>query len=147
MLAMERGETQAATASAQMLLFSRPELLAKPLVSILVQYSKHRSELFPNVPALGEFGRTEEEKGILQLYGSTTEFGRSLLAPPNVPAERVRMLRSAFDAMMKDPEFLAEVRKSSLEIGALDGDGVAKIVHETIDVPQALAQAVAQALQ
>jgi tripartite-type tricarboxylate transporter receptor subunit TctC len=147
MLAMERGETQAATASAQMLLFSRPELLGKPLVSVLVQYSKHRSELFPNVPALGEFGRTEEEKRVLQLYGSTTEFGRSLLAPPGVPPDRVRILRSAFDSMMKDPELLAEAKKAKLEVGALDGEGVAKIVHETVDVPPALAKAVADALQ
>jgi tripartite-type tricarboxylate transporter receptor subunit TctC len=147
MLAMERGETQAATASAQMLLFSRPELLAKPLVKVLVQYSRNRSELFPNVPALGEFGRTTEEKTILQLYGSTTELGRSLAAPPDVPANRLAVLRSAFDAMMKDPEFLAETRKSNLEVGALDGGGVAAIVNETIDVPETTANAVARSLQ
>lgn len=146
MLAMERGETQAATASAQMLLFSKPELLAKPLVSVLVQYSKERSHLFPNVPALGEFGRSDDEKHILQLYGATTELGRAVLAPPNVPADRVKTLRTGFDAMMKDAAFLEEAKKASLEVDALDGEGVAKIVHETLDVTPDFAKRVATAL-
>lgn len=146
MLAMERGETQAATASAQMLLFSKPELLAKPLVSVLVQYSKDRSKLFPNVPALGEFGRTEDEKHILSLYGATTELGRALLAPPNVPPARVAAMRAAFDAMMKDADFLAEAQKASLEVDALNGDGVTKLIHETVDVTPEFAKKVADAL-
>jgi tripartite-type tricarboxylate transporter receptor subunit TctC len=146
MLAMERGETQAATASAQMLLFSKPELLAKPLVSVLVQYSKERSHLFPDVPALGEFGRTDDEKHILQLYGATTELGRALLAPPNVPADRIKTLRTAFDSMMKDAEFLAEAQKATLEVDALDGEGVSKIIHETIDVTPEFAKKVEAAL-
>ena len=48
---------------------------------------------------------------------------------------------------MKDPDFLEEAKKAKLEVGALEGEGVAKIVHETIDVPPELATAVAQALQ
>jgi tripartite-type tricarboxylate transporter receptor subunit TctC len=146
MLAMERGETQAATASAQMLLFSKPELLAKPLVSVLVQYSKGRSALFPDVPALGEFGKTDDDKHILGLYGSTTELGRAFLAPPKVPADRMKVLRAGFDGMMKDATFLEEAKKASLEVDALDGDGVAKIVHETLDVTPDFAKRVAAAL-
>ena len=134
MLAMERGETQAASASAQMLLFSKPELLAKPLVSVLVQYSKSRSALFPDVPALGEFGKTEDDKHILALYGATTDLGRAMLAPPKVPTDRMKALRAGFDGMMKDTAFLDEAKKASLEVDPLDGEGVAKIIHETLDV-------------
>jgi tripartite-type tricarboxylate transporter receptor subunit TctC len=129
------------------LLFGRPELLATPLVSVLVQYSRQRNHLFPTVPAMGEFGRTEEEKKILQLYGSTAELGRALMAPPGVPEARLKILREAFNAMMKDPEFIADTKKSKMEIDALDATGVAKVVEETINVPPAIAQAVAEAVK
>lgn len=129
-----------------MLLFSKPELMSKPLVSVLVQYSKSRSALFPDVPALGEFGKTDDDKHILGLYGSTTELGRALLAPPKVPADRMKVLRAGFDGMMQDAAFLEEAKKASLEVAALDGEGVAKIVHETLDVTPDFAKRVATAL-
>jgi tripartite-type tricarboxylate transporter receptor subunit TctC len=146
MMAMERGETEAGTATAQTLLFGRPELLATPLVSVLVQYSKERNHLFPNVPAMGEFGRTEEEKEMLQLYGSTAELGRSIMAPPGVPEARLKVLRAAFNAMMKDPKFVAEAKKSKIEIDPLDAAGVTKVVHGTVDVSPEIASAVAKAI-
>ena len=51
-----------------------------------------------------------------------------IVAPPDVPAERVDALRKAFDATMKDPELLAEVQKSNLDFEPLDGASLAKIV-------------------
>lgn len=146
MLAMERGETAAASASAQMLLLSRPELLAKPLISVLVQYTKERSKLFPNVPALGEFGDTPDDKKILQIYGTTTDLGRSITAAPRIPLDRLAVLRAAFDQMRQDKAFLDDAKTIGLEIDALPGDKVLKIVEETLDVTPELAKALEQAL-
>lgn len=147
MLAMERGEAGAATATGQLVLYGRPELLSKNLLSLLVQYSKARNHMFPNIPAMGEFGRSEVEKRILQLYGSTAELGRAIVAPPNVPAERIQILRTAFDRMMKDPEFLAEALKAKMELDPLDGAAVARIVADTINVAPALAEEARLAVQ
>lgn len=146
-LAAERGETQAGTVTAQTLLYGRPEFLTTPLVYVLVQYSKGRSHLFPNIPAMGEFGRTPEEKEILQLYGSTAELGRAIMAPPGVPAERAKALRDAFNAMMKDPQFLADAQKSKMELDPLDAAGLQKIVDDTINVSAEMSKAVAKAIE
>lgn len=147
MIAMERGEAGAATATGQLVLYGRPDLISKNLLSLLVQYSKSRNHLFPNIPAMGEFGRTDDEKRILQLYGSTAELGRAITAPPNVPADRVNVLRAAFDKMMKDPEFLGETQRAKMELDPMSGSELVKIVEDTINVPPALAQAARLAVQ
>jgi tripartite-type tricarboxylate transporter receptor subunit TctC len=144
-LAMEQGEAEAGTATSQMLIYGRPELLSKPLVSPLVAYSQERSQLLPNVPAMSEFGRTPDEKKILQLYGSTADLGRSLMAPPGVPAERVTILRNAFAAMMKSPEFIAAAKKAKMEIEPLDGTGLAKIAKDTVNVSPEFSEKVIKA--
>jgi hypothetical protein len=59
--------------------------------------------------------------------------------PPKTPSDRVHALRSALDAMMKDPEFIAEANKSMLELDGLNGVGLAKIINDTIEVPPELA--------
>jgi len=65
-------------------------------------------------------------------------------APPKVPADRMKVLCAGFDGMMQ--AFLEEAKKASLEVAALDGEGIAKIVHETLDVTPDFAKRVATAL-
>jgi tripartite-type tricarboxylate transporter receptor subunit TctC len=146
-LALDRNEVQAATASSQMLLFTKPELKTKSQVSLLVSYAMERSPLFPDVPALSEFGLTENGKRILRLYASTTDVGRALVMPPKAPSDRVQAFRLGLEAMMKDPEFIAEANKLSLELDGLNGVGLAKIINDTVDVPSELAKEVAAVLQ
>ena len=71
------------------------------------------------------------DRKLLSFAVSSAEIGRSILGPPGMPADRVAVLRKAFDATMKDPELLAEVQKSNLDFEPLDGASLAKIVAET----------------
>ena len=57
-----------------------------------------------------ELGRNPEEQQILKIVANATEVGKMILAPPGIPADRVTALRRAFDATMKDPEFMAELK-------------------------------------
>jgi len=147
MLALQRGEADAATATAQLVLHRSPELVAKHQIVLLVQYSKSRNHMFPNVPAMGEFGRSEQDRQVLGLYGSTAELGRSILAPPNVPSGRLQILRAAFDAMVKDPEFIGEAERAKMELDPLSGIEVAKLVESTIDVPAETTRQAKEAVQ
>jgi len=67
---------------------------------------------------------------VLRLIFSPQGMDRPILAPPGVPAERVAALRKAFDAATKDPRWLAEAQKQNLEIDAVPGEKVAKIIEE-----------------
>ena len=64
-----------------------------------------------------------------------TEYARPYFLPPDVPAERVRALRRAFDATMKDPAFIAEADKIQLELKPMTGEEVQKLVGELAETP------------
>jgi tripartite-type tricarboxylate transporter receptor subunit TctC len=66
--------------------------------------------------------------------------GRPYAAPPAIPADRLKALRDAFDATMKDKDFLAEAEKAKLEITPVDGAAVQKIVDTVAAKPKDILQ-------
>ena len=75
-------------------------------------------------------------KVVVQNIGGTINRPYSL--PPGMPKERVRMLQKAFDATMKDPEFIAEANKAELDLDPLSGEEIEKIVGEIKSLSPAL---------
>ena len=63
--------------------------------------------------------------------------GRFILSTPDTPADRVQALRRAFDAMVKDPEFIADLKTQKLELGPLGGEELQKLVAEVATVSPA----------
>lgn len=137
-LAMERGETMGALLSWASLKSTRRTWLAEKKVVVLVQYAPKRHADLPNVPAMTELGSTPDERRILALYASGAEVGRALTAPPGIAAERVHALRNAFDNMIKDRNFLAEVKKRNIEFDPLAGEDLQKVVTEASTIPPGL---------
>jgi tripartite-type tricarboxylate transporter receptor subunit TctC len=127
-LAMERGEVNGATSSLNTLKTTEPEWLQQGLVRILVQYALQRSRDLAKVPAVVEFGVTEEDKEVLRFYANSGTVGRAVIAPPNMAADRVEMLRAGFDDTMKDPEFLKEIDATKLEFEPLSGAQLQAVV-------------------
>jgi hypothetical protein len=80
------------------------------------------------VPLLTEFARDDRERQVLQFYSSLVASGRALATGPEVPADRVAVLRRAFDAALADPALLAEAEKQGLELSPLAGDKVQDVV-------------------
>jgi tripartite-type tricarboxylate transporter receptor subunit TctC len=134
-LAMDRGEVEAAHSDAAILASTKRELLEQKKIAVLVQYSTVRDPGFPDVPAMVELGRTPEDKQLLALFGGQAEIGRTVLAPPGVPADRVAALRAAFNEMARDPEFLDAARKSNISLEHLAGETVQTMVQELLGVP------------
>ena len=132
--AMEQGEVDGAYTTAENLLIEKRKWLEDHLISVLVQYSLTRHPAFPNVPTMMELGKTDEDRKILALFGSPAEIGRSILAPPGVPAGRLGFLRSAFDAMTADPKFKQELVRRNMQFGPMSGPALQKIVSETLDI-------------
>src|SRR4029077_1709908 len=103
--------------------------------NIVVQYLLRRHPELPDVPTSVEVASTPEQGMILRTVSSASEIGKFILTTPEVPADRVAALRAAFDAMVKDPEFLAEAAKLRIEIDPLTGVELQKIVNETQSIP------------
>ena len=142
MMAAEAGEVDGALTSWNTLKRTKSQMLASGEMSVLVQYALSRHPDLPNVPAVVELASTDMGKKILGFYASGGEVGRSLVAPPGVPADRVAVLRRAFDDMVKDPEFLAEVNKLKVEFSPQSGEFMQKLIAETAEAsPEMIQQA------
>lgn len=140
MLAMERGEVEGSHATAENLVIGKPDWLRDKKVNVVVQYAQERHAAFPDAPAMVEFGKTDEDKQVLALFGSTAEIGRSLVAPPGVQADRLDVLRKAFASMINDPAFKEELEKRHMEFGPMSGEELQKRVAQTVEVSQEVAK-------
>jgi tripartite-type tricarboxylate transporter receptor subunit TctC len=73
--------------------------------------------------------------------------GRPIFTTPNVPAERVKALRTAFDAMIKDEQFRAEAEKSGLELDPLSGEEVQKVIEDILATPKPIVARLVEAVK
>jgi tripartite-type tricarboxylate transporter receptor subunit TctC len=147
-LAMERGEVDIVGAyGLPGILVSQPGWVHRGEATFLYQAALKRHRLLPNVPALPELATSDEGRVVLQAAASTGEFGRSILTTPGVPPERLAALRTAFAAMLKDPDFLATAEKRNMMIDPGAGEEMDEIVRQTLRLPQAVAEQIGQMMQ
>src|SRR5690606_34090701 len=99
---------------------SRPDWVRDNKLNVLVQFGFDKLPDLPNVPSALDLVTDPEKRAILELILVRQETGRPIVGPPGMPADRLATLRKAFDATMKDPEFLAEAKKLQLDIDPLD---------------------------
>ena len=148
LLAMERSEVDIVGAyGLPGILVSHPGWVHKGEATILYQASLKRHRLLANVPALPELAQSDEGRAVLHAAASTGDVGRSILTTPGVPSERLAALRSAFQAMLKDPDFLAACEKRNLMIDSATGEEIDQIVQDTLRLPQAVAEKIGQMMQ
>ena len=134
-LAMERGEVEGTLKSLESLQFSNRDWLENKKVEILWQLSMRPAAGFEHVPAVGELGDDPESRAMLRLIASTAEIGRSLATAPQVPPDRVRLLRQAFQKMVADPAFQATAQQRNAPLAPASGEDIQKIIDDTINTP------------
>jgi tripartite-type tricarboxylate transporter receptor subunit TctC len=135
-LAMERGEVGGRGSNSwASWKATRPQWLAEKKVVILVQVGLKRNPELSDIPTMQDLGKNELDKRVLTFISVDTAISRPLVTNGGVPRERVEALRRAFDATMKDPEFLAEAEKSQTDISPMTGEEAQKIAESTIATP------------
>ncbi|MDB5642751.1 MAG: tripartite tricarboxylate transporter family receptor [Hyphomicrobiales bacterium] len=133
-LAMERGEVHALTQPWSVLKFEKPEWLRDGKINILVQVGVDGHPELDAVPLLSKFARNDEERQIVDFLAGNSRIGRAVTSPPGQPAERVADLRSAFMQMMRDEDFLADIRRANLDLNPMSGEDLQALVQRTADV-------------
>jgi tripartite-type tricarboxylate transporter receptor subunit TctC len=134
--AMERGEVDGRCGSLiSGIKSTRPTWFPEHLVYVPIQLAFERHPEFPDVPALGEFVTDERTRQVLELILSPMAAFSPLVAPPDVPPERVAALRAAFDAAMVDPAFLAEAERIGIEINPVGSDGIYEKLNRAYSMP------------
>lgn len=128
-LAMERGETDGNGSTSWDYLQTKPQWL-EGKVKFLYTIALTRHHKFPDVPTIVELAKNDQDRRVLKLIASSSSIGRSIAAPPGIPEDRAAALRQAFDAMVKDPVFLADAKARNLGVDPLSGAELQSIVKE-----------------
>jgi tripartite-type tricarboxylate transporter receptor subunit TctC len=111
------------------------EWLRSGQVKVIAQYGLERHPELSDIPTFMELARNEEDRAALRLVFARQEYGRPYFVPAEVPVARVTALRRAFDATLRDPEFLAEAHALQLEIEPMSGEAVAELVAKVSATP------------
>ncbi len=136
-IALERGEVDGVALSWAAVTSVHGQKYANGDIIPVFAVADGRMKPIPNVPAITEFGRNEEEKTFLGIYTSSGTIGRALVFPPGVPADRVAALREAFEKTLRDPEFLAEVKSKGILFDPMSGTDLQAYVAKYMQTPAA----------
>ena len=137
MLAMENGEIMGrAGFFVSSVLSTMGTQLREGKVRVLALAALEKHPDMPEVPLASEFIADPDKRRKLEFAVSYMPMGRPFVAPPGVPADRLRTLRDSFMAAAADPELTAEARKMGLEISPLSGTAVQALVARLYETPK-----------
>jgi tripartite-type tricarboxylate transporter receptor subunit TctC len=131
-LALERGEVQAQSATWVSWKARHAEWIRQRQIIPIVQVGLKKEPELPDVPLMTELATSDEDRQVLEFMSSGSQIGRSLFAPPGVPADRIAALRTAFDAMIKDPAFIEAAAKRKLVVAPTPGPEIEAIIRKVV---------------
>src|SRR5205823_9865811 len=141
-LAMERGEVHGTFANGWSgIKTAEPEWIRDKKIRIIIQHGFKPHPDLPDVPMFIDLARTEPDRQALVFMLARQEAAKPYFAPPDVPPERLAILRQAFDATVRDPKFVALAAKANVAVeGPMTGDEVAALVAKVAQTPAAVVQ-------
>src|SRR5579862_358195 len=144
-LALERGELEGNCASWSAM---PQDWVIHDRFNTLVRFSPRRPPDMPaSVPYVADLATTRDQRDLLNVLNASAELGRPLIVAKEVPADRVAMLRAAFQATLNDDAFLAEAQAQSLPLDAVDGEEAETVVEKIYAAPPELAKKVKDVLE
>jgi hypothetical protein len=144
---MERGEVEGICESLDSVHGKRPDWIATKKVVVLFQGGAEPNPELKGVPFVLDLAKTDEQKqAILFLYAGQG-IGRPFVAPPDLPADRLKMLRDAFNATMKDPEFIADVKQQKLDLEPKSGEQLAALITKLYATPKPIVEKVGKLIK
>ena len=146
-LAMERGEVDGICESLDSIKNRRPDWIPTRKIAILFQGGAEPNPELKGVPFVLDLARTDEQKKTIEFLYAGQGIGRPFVAPPDLPAERLKMLRDAFNATMKDADFIADTEKSKLELEPEDGEHLAALIAKIYATPKPIVDKIANLIK
>ena len=147
-LALERGEVEVRGSNSwTSFKTTRPDWITERKINILVQIGLAKASDLPDVPLLMELGQNDDDRRLLRTLSASTNIGRPIFTTPGVPAERVAVLRKAFDTMVHDPAFVEEAKREKFDIDPSTGEAMQAIVEEMMTIPTAQSERLRQIVE
>jgi tripartite-type tricarboxylate transporter receptor subunit TctC len=138
-VAMERGEVDGGCGDWGNI---PPDWIAEHKIVPILNFASRRPEgMAESVPFAVDIAKSDRDRSIIRLLTGSAAIGRPFIASLAVPPDRIEILREAFEATMKDPNFLADAERSRLPITPKIGTDAQKIVDEIYRTPDDFVQA------
>jgi tripartite-type tricarboxylate transporter receptor subunit TctC len=141
-LAMERGEVQGICESLDSVRSRRPDWISAKQVSVLFQGAPESNPELKGVPLARDLARNDDERQAIDFLYAGQGIGRPFVAPPNLAPDVLKMLRDAFDATMKDAEFIADVKKQKFDLDPENGQSLAGLINKIYSTPKPIVEKV-----
>ncbi len=136
-LAMEKGEVDVRGSNSwEGWKSTKPDWMKDKKIHVLAQIGLTKAPDLPDVPLIMDLARNEEERAALRLLSAPATIGRPIFITPGVPAERLKALREAFDAMLKDAAFQQGAAQAGLAVNPVSGAELQGIISEIIAAPK-----------
>jgi tripartite-type tricarboxylate transporter receptor subunit TctC len=146
-LAMERGEVEGICESLDSINQRKPDWIPNKVVNVLLQAGAESRPELKGVPNVLTLARNDEERQLLEYLYAGQDIGRPFVAPPGMPPDRLKMLRDAFAATMQDPEFVADVQRSKLDLEPVDGEHLAALIAKVYATPKPIIERVSNLIK
>jgi tripartite-type tricarboxylate transporter receptor subunit TctC len=114
---------------------------------LLIQMSRTRDPEHNDTPTLIELVKAPIDRQIVEFQLERVEVGRPVVGPPGIPADRVAMLRTAFDKAVADPEFRKEAELLKLAIDPMSGADAAGVIGRLYRTPPAVLDRIRKVVQ
>jgi tripartite-type tricarboxylate transporter receptor subunit TctC len=152
-VALERGELQCRLVTIAAFFGREPHItwFKKGFTRPLVQTGRKRDPLLPDTPTFYElmdrYKSPDADRRLVTLITASNEFGRPWTAPPNMPADRLKILRDGWSNTLKDPELLAEAKKRGWPVEPILGQELTALAKEVIAQPPEVVQRLKKLLE
>jgi tripartite-type tricarboxylate transporter receptor subunit TctC len=138
-LAMEKGEVEGRNNTWSSWKTTHPDWLKDGTIKVIAWAGPKPKDMPDSIPSLGSLAANDDDRQVIELAVSGTYLGRPLATTPGVPAARVKALRDAFDATMKDADFLKDAAQMKIEVDPVRGEDMQAIVATVLATPRPLA--------
>jgi tripartite-type tricarboxylate transporter receptor subunit TctC len=146
-LAMERGEVDGLCGLSWSTIKTRhAQWLRDKKINVLVQSSLKKEPELGDVPLVMDLTQDKEKLQILKLILAAQEMARPFAAPPDIPADRKAALVAAFDATMKDPEFLADAKRLNIDVNPVGAKALNELLAELYATPKDVVKKAGEAI-
>jgi tripartite-type tricarboxylate transporter receptor subunit TctC len=136
LVAMQRGEVGGRCGwSWSSIVVQHPEWVRDKTINVMVQVPSRHPAL-SSVPLASDLVKDPANKGVIEFLFGHLAMSRSYALPPETPPARLATYRTAFDAMVKDAEFIADLERLKQELSPMSGAEVEALVKETLGAPQ-----------
>jgi tripartite-type tricarboxylate transporter receptor subunit TctC len=146
-LAMERGEVDGICESLDSVSGKRPDWLPQKKVTILFQGGEAPNPELKGVPFVNDLAKNPDDKIAIEFLYAGQGIGRPFVAPPGLPADRVKMLQDAFSATMKDPAFIEDAKKQKLDVDPEDGEHLAALINKIYATPKPIVEKIGELIK